>query len=136
MSRLRTLAAIAAFWMSPVPGWAASITGTYCGAVLSSGEMTDVVTRLKQEADGRITGSYKFMDGETPVTGSLIARGAPGAVQYDFLWRDKFGSGKVVITPAADGNSFTGKWGTGANPPEHDWLGKRCADQAEPGIAS
>ena len=136
MSHLRTLAAIALLCASPALSRGAGITGTYCGAVLSSGEMTDVVTRFVQESDGKISGSYKFMDGKIPVTGALVSRSAPGAVQVDFLWQDKFGSGRVVISPAADWNSFTGKWGSNADLPRYDWYGKRCADKAEPGVAS
>ena len=57
MPRIRFPIGLVALCCSTALSWGATITGTYCGAVLSSGEMTDVVTRFVQESDGKISGS-------------------------------------------------------------------------------
>lgn len=105
-------------------------TGKYCGALLSSGVMTQVETRFVQNIkSGTISGSYVFSERGEPVAGMLADAGDDGDASdltRIFIWRDKYGYGKLVVTFAADFSGFEGKWSDGG-PVTAPWNGKRCS---------
>lgn len=106
------------------------LTGKYCGALLSSGTMAQVETRFVQNIkSGAITGSYVFSEQGQPVEGVLADAGNDGDANdltRIFIWRDKYGYGKLVVTFAPDFSEFEGKWSTGG-PVLAPWNGKRCS---------
>ena len=105
-------------------------TGKYCGALLSSGVMTQVETRFVQNIkSGTITGSYVFSERGEPVEGMLADAGDDGDASdltRIFIWRDKYGYRKLVVTFAPDFSEFEGKW-SDAGPATAPWNGKRCS---------
>lgn len=105
-------------------------TGKYCGELLSSGIMSEVETRFVQNTrSGTISGSYVFSDQGQPVEGVLADAGDDGDssdLTRIFIWRDKYGYGKLVVSFAADFSGFEGKWSDGG-PTLAPWNGKRCS---------
>jgi hypothetical protein len=105
-------------------------TGKYCGGLLSGGSMSSVETRFVQNTkSGTITGSYVFSDRGQPTEGILADAGDDGDssdLTRIFIWRDKYGYGKLVVTFAPDFSEFTGKWSDGGQPLA-PWNGKRCS---------
>jgi hypothetical protein len=105
-------------------------TGKYCGELLSSGIMSKVETRFVQNTkSGTITGSYVFSEQGQPVEGMLADAGDDGDTSdltRIFIWRDKYGYGKLVVSFAPDFSGFEGKWSDGG-PALAPWNGKRCS---------
>ena len=104
--------------------------GKYCGGLLSSGIMSEVETRfVRNVSNGTITGSYVFDDRGQPVEGMLAEASDDGDgndLTRLFIWRDKYGYGKLVVTFTPDFSEFQGKWGdTGSA--LAPWNGKRCS---------
>jgi hypothetical protein len=111
----------------------AQIDGTYCGSVYAGEQLVDAVTKFETTADGKIRGTYKFMEKGLPISGGLIAITLGEDRTADFRWIDKYGIGRLVVTFAEDLGSFTGLWGTGEGEPQYQWFGRRCSDTAAPG---
>ena len=105
-------------------------TGKYCGELLSGGMMTEVETRFVQNIrSGAITGDYVFSERGQAVDGILAEAGDDGDTSdltRTFIWRDKYGYGKLVVTFAPDFSEFEGKWSDGG-PTLAPWNGKRCS---------
>jgi len=104
--------------------------GKYCGELLSAGIMAEVETRfVRNVSSGTITGAYVFDDQGQPVEGKLAEAGDDGDgndLTRLFIWRDKYGNGKLVLTFTPDFSAFQGQWGdavTAVAP----WNGKRCS---------
>jgi hypothetical protein len=103
--------------------------GKYCGELLSAGVMSQVETRfIRNVANGTITGSYVFDDRGEPAEGMLAEAGDDGDgndLTRLFIWRDRYGYGKLVLTFTPDFSEFQGKWGDTATALA-PWNGKRC----------
>jgi hypothetical protein len=104
--------------------------GKYCGGLLSAGVMSNVETRfIRNVSNGAITGSYVFDDRGQPAEGMLAEAGDDGDgndLTRLFIWRDKYGYGKLMLTFTPDFSEFHGKWGdTGSA--LAPWNGKRCS---------
>jgi hypothetical protein len=106
-------------------------TGTYCGQLLSAGVMAEVETRFVQNIkSGVTTGNYVFSEQGQPVEGLLADAGDDGDssdLTRIFIWRDKYGYGKLVVTFAPDFSGFEGKWSLGGQALA-PWNGKRCSN--------
>lgn len=106
-------------------------TGTYCGELLSGGVMTEVETRfVENTVSGVVTGRYVFTEQGQAVDGLLADAGSDGDandLSRIFIWRDKYGYGKLVVTFSADFSSFEGKWSDGGGQASAPWNGTRCS---------
>lgn len=130
---VRKLTLVAALSMLAAPttyAHARDPVGKYCGELLSAGVMSDVETRfVRNVTNGTITGAYVFDDRGQPVEGMLAEAGDDGDgndLTRLFIWRDKYGYGKLLLTFSPDFSEFDGKWGdtsTALAP----WNGKRCS---------
>lgn len=125
-------AAILALLMSvtgataPSPQQAASIDGRYCGRLWSNGVLVEAITVLKLAGDGRLTGSYTFIDGDTRTPGTLTEDPPGKGLARTLDWQDMYGSGKLSITLQPDFSSFTGTWQDQTGGPNELWDGVRC----------
>jgi hypothetical protein len=132
-SLVRTITLLAAtviLGASTVAAHARDPIGKYCGGLLSAGIMSEVETRFVRNVNnGTITGSYVFDDRGVPVEGQLAESGDDGDgndLTRLFIWRDKYGYGKLVVTFTPDFSEFQGKWGDTASALA-PWNGKRCS---------
>ena len=104
--------------------------GKYCGELFSAGSMSKVETHFVRNAgSGVITGSYVFDDRGEAVEGMLAEAGDDGDgndLTRLFIWRDKYGYGRLVLTFSPDFSEFQGKWGDGASALA-PWDGKHCS---------
>lgn len=124
------LAAVLMLGMPTLPAHARDPVGKYCGGLLSGGVMSEVETRfVRNVGSGTITGSYVFDDRGQAVEGDLAEAGDDGDgsdLTRLFIWRDKYGYGKLVLTFSPDFSEFRGKWGdTGSA--LAPWNGRRCS---------
>jgi hypothetical protein len=127
---LTLIAALSILGASTLSAHARDPIGKYCGELLSAGVMSGVETQfIRNVGNGTITGTYVFDDRGQPVKGELAEAGDDGDgndLTRLFIWRDKYGYGKLVLTFAPDFSAFDGKWGdtgTALAP----WNGRRCS---------
>lgn len=103
--------------------------GLFCGKLLSSGILTPVETRFEMNASSStVTGRYVFDETGQKVEGLLVEAGDDGDgnnLTRLFVWRDKYGYGKLAVTFAPNFSEFEGKWSDGG-PMIAPWNGKRC----------
>ena len=103
--------------------------GKYCGQLLSNGVMVEAETTFAPSAaDGRIRGSYIFLDAGQTVTGLLAEPGDDGDgndLTHTLLWQDRYGHGNLVVTFTSDFSAFEGSWGAGEET-LFPWNGTRC----------
>ena len=128
--KLTLLATALLLGASTLPAHARDPVGKYCGELLSSGILSEVETSfVRNVSSGTITGAYVFDDRGQPVEGMLAEAGDDGDgndLTRLFIWRDKYGYGKLTLTFTPDFSEFQGKWGdtvTAVAP----WNGKRCS---------
>jgi hypothetical protein len=128
--KITLLTAVCMLAAATSPAHARDPVGKYCGGLLSSGVMSEVETRfVRNVSSGTITGSYIFDDQGQPVEGMLAEASDDGDgsdLTRLFIWKDKYGYGKLVVTFTPDFSEFHGMWGdtgTALSP----WNGKRCS---------
>ncbi len=93
----------------PKPGQA-SLSGLYCGTILSSGQDQPAFTRF-DDTGPSITGTYGFLDPEDKIAhGTLEACTMSDGRVLTCTWRDAYGTGPFEATFAADFSSFSGHW--------------------------
>jgi hypothetical protein len=129
-SRAIALAAIAAFTSGAASVvHAGNPSGKYCGELRSSGVMSEVETSFGMNgASGTMTGSYLFAEQGQPVEGMLAEAGDDGDrndLTRVFIWRDKYGYGRLAVTFTPDFSEFAGHWSAGG-PEAAPWNGRRC----------
>lgn len=103
-------------------------SGRYCGKVLSSGVMSNVETSFEMNAsNGAVVGSYVFAEQTQPVDGVLAEAddGDSNELTRTFIWRDKYGYGKLNVTFTPNFSEFEGKWSDGGLN-FLPWNGTRC----------
>lgn len=105
---------------------AQTIEGRFCGRLASGAEIVNAVTELRTTADGRLSGSYTFDDGGTASSGTLSELEAGEGRTRRLVWRDRYGSGTLVITFDQSLETFRGRWGPGRSEPNAPWDGRRC----------
>lgn len=105
---------------------AAALAGTYCGKLWSAGEIVEAVTVLRAGSDGRLSGSYKFSDGNNDTPGGLLEEKVGTGLRRTLIWNDIYGTGKLVITFDTSLQGFTGLWGADWEEPDAQWDGSRC----------
>ncbi|CEJ13651.1 hypothetical protein BN1110_03975 [bacterium YEK0313] len=108
------------------PAAAQTIEGRFCGRLASGAEIVHAVTELRTTADGRLSGSYTFDDGGTASSGTLSELEAGEGRTRRLVWRDRYGSGTLVITFDQSLQSFRGLWGPGRSEPNARWDGRLC----------
>ena len=107
----------------------------YCGTLWSGGTVAKVTTDFTISADGSVQGTYRFRQdyakngNHEQVSGTLAGQRSPGLPGIDFVWQDKFGTGRLHIQLSDDLGSFVGKWGAKTDPLRHQWNGRGCSDQ-------
>jgi hypothetical protein len=127
----RTVATLTAASLFGLPAFAATDAGPagdYCGKLTSSGRLVDAETRLEIGRDGRMSGVYRFRDGDTETGGKLQeSKRGPGLTKM-LRWTDKYGDGRLVITFDPTFGSFEGHWGPGDAMPDLTWTGALCGE--------
>ncbi|MFS8045751.1 hypothetical protein [Rhizobium sp. BR 314] len=115
----------------PVPVDAASKSlarpaGHYCGKLLSSDRLVDVETSLQADAEGHLSGTYRFNDDGNTTVGTLSEIGTkPGKIRT-LRWFDKYGMGSLTIRFDAGYHRFEGLWGPQDTAPSYTWNGGSC----------
>jgi len=115
----------------PTPADAASKSlarpaGHYCGKLLSSDRLVDVETSLQADAEGHLSGTYRFNDDGNTTVGTLSEIGTkPGKIRT-LRWFDKYGMGSLTIRFDAGYHRFEGLWGPQDTAPSYTWNGGRC----------
>ena len=95
--------------------------GTFIGCAESDGVMVPVTTEL----GGGPEGSYLFVEEDgSRVPGSLEKGRAVGPM-VEYVWHDKYGSGRLTILPTPEGDAFTGVWKPQESNESFIWWGKR-----------
>lgn len=124
-----TLLATALAAMTATGALAGDPAGKYCGELQSSGLMSEVETSFAFNAgSGTVTGYYVFAEQGRPVEGMLAEAGDDGDrndLTRLFIWRDKYGYGKLAVTFTPDFSEFSGQWSAGS-PDGAPWNGRRC----------
>lgn len=127
---MRTLLAAALFSITLAQGAnaqdATALAGIYCGKLWSAGVIVDVVTELSVGKDGRLVGRYEFDDTPADTKGTLVEEKQSAGRMRTLIWKDLYGTGKLVITFDAGSNGFTGLWGADWEQPNAQWDGSRC----------
>ena len=130
IGQITFLAAVLILGTSTLSAHARDPVGKYCGGLLSAGVMSEVETRfVRNVSNGTIIGSYIFDDRGQPVEGKLAEAGDDGDgndLTRLFIWRDKYGYGKLALTFTPDFSEFQGKWGDSGSVLA-PWNGKRCS---------
>ncbi len=111
---------------APSPRQAASIDGRYCGRLWSNGVLVEAITVLKPAGDGRLGGTYEFVDGGGRTSGTLSEDPPGEGLARTLDWQDMYGSGKLSITLSPDFSGFTGTWQDQTGGPNELWDGVRC----------
>lgn len=100
--------------------------GHYCGKLLSSGKLVDVETTLQVDAQGHISGTYRFDDEGKITVGSLSEVGTAGGAERVLRWFDRYGMGPLTIRFTSDYQRFEGLWAPQDAAPGYTWNGGRC----------
>ena len=129
ISRVAALLVVFAAWTATAMAGAYLPTGKFCGRLLSTGIMTEVETSFDPDGrDGKIIGSYAFVEQGRMVSGMLMDAGEDSdrnGLTRAFIWRDKYGYGKLSVTFTPDFSEFQGQWNDGGST-SFPWNGKRC----------
>jgi hypothetical protein len=103
--------------------------GEFCGTYSNGTKYQDMKTEFRLNADGQLFGVYEFEDNGKWESGSLDPTLLNGDRSGRFIWRDKYGSGVLILQFRADYSSFSGAWSR-EQEPVLDWNGKRrCPDK-------
>lgn len=111
---------------APSPKQETTVTGQYCGRLWSNGALVQAITEFKREADGRLTGTYRFADVGAMTSGTLNEATPVSGLDHTLAWQDRYGSGKLMLTFKPDYSGFTGKWQDQTGSPNELWDGVRC----------
>ena len=104
------------------PALAANLpAGTFIGCAESDGVMVPVATELS----GGPEGSYLFVEEDSSRVPGSLEKGREVGPMVEYVWRDKYGSGKLTILPTPEGDAFTGVWSDPEGQGSHIWWGKR-----------
>lgn len=99
------------------------ITGAYSGEIRSGTDFD--ACRIVFSGD---TGQFQYREdgADTITTGVVVITDYyPNTKTAQGVWRDRYGSGKVVLTFYDDFKQFSGLWGDGNSVPLNSWRGKR-----------
>lgn len=108
----------------------APFIGLYVGTVRNGTGVDPCSTVFKFDDDGKLIGTFDYADSNTAAstTGVLIP------LSYDndersmvCQWRDRHGTGLLILTFNSEFSGFTGQWNERHQPPQHSWNGKRRA---------
>jgi hypothetical protein len=134
IEKMRSVLAIAVVAaLSVVPTLASQgeskAVGEFCGTYSNGNRYQDVKTEFKIGGDGRLSGVYEFEDSGVWESGTLDPAALKSDRSAEFVWRDKYGAGRLILQFKSDFSSFSGAWSSGENP-VLDWNGKRkCTDK-------
>jgi hypothetical protein len=131
MRSVLAIAVVAA--LSVVPTLAAQTqskaVGEFCGTYSNGSRYQDIKTEFTLTKDGKLSGVYEFEDSGAWEAGTLDPAALNGDRSAEFVWRDKYGAGRLILQFKTDFSSFSGAWSSGENP-VLDWNGKRkCPDK-------
>lgn len=93
---------------STLPG----AVGVYEGWASSGGSLVPVETRIVANADGVLTGTYRFDQDGQVFHGTLGHGRVAGPSELVFIWHDDWGYGLLSLHFEPGFERFTGAWGT------------------------
>lgn len=103
--------------------------GHYCGRLAQGTGLSDAITDLTLQKDGRLAGTYQFVVNGAWESGTLDLAAVDKERRAAFVWHDKFGSGILAVEFAPGFGSFTGLWGGRDDKPTMMWNGATaCRD--------
>lgn len=108
-----------------LPEWVNAIQGTYNSVIYSIGENRNAQTSFRIIAGGGISGDYWFNEPEKKVHGQLADCTVLEHLRLVCNWKDKYGSGELVITFDKSMKSFDGYWTVAGDSHKSGWSGVR-----------
>jgi hypothetical protein len=75
------------------------------------------------QTGNQVTGTYALCNGTATISGTVTGS------TLDGTWTEPCdsGQGRIRVALSANGNSFSGQWGEGANTPSVAWTGTRTS---------
>jgi len=120
--------AVAAFFATPdnaiSDDWPRCVEGTFVGELEAVGEKLKSETHLIVQ-DGTVEGTYAFAYKDELVEGTLSSSVLIPPLSIVFRWKDKFGSGSLLLEFSGDCSEFSGKWKSDGTDTTHSWTGKK-----------
>src|SRR4051794_29856701 len=104
--------------------WPRCVEGTFVGEIEAVGEKLKSDTRLNVH-DATVEGTYAFTYKDELVEGTLSSSALIPPLSIAFRWKDKFGSGPLLVEFSGDCSEFTGKWKSDGTDTTHSWTGKK-----------
>jgi hypothetical protein len=99
--------------------------GTFAGEVYNGDDLDGVITTIRVENSGRMSGEYEVAEEAGAYKGRLSNFRFIDAHTVEMEWTDKFGEGYALMEFARDFNSFVGGWSTNDQPRLQHWDGKK-----------
>lgn len=104
----------------------AAAAGHYEGRAASGGEIVAVETRIATMPEGRMEGSYSYIQDGKTYHGSLSHGRVAGPTTLVFIWHDNWGFGVLTLHFSPDFDSFVGAWGPLDDSAEtYPWVGRK-----------
>jgi hypothetical protein len=110
--------------------WPRCVEGTFVGEIEAVGEQLKSETRLNVH-DAMVEGTYAFTYKDELVEGTLSSSALIPPLSITFRWKDKFGTGSLLVEFSGDCSEFTGKWKSDGTDVTHSWTGKKQAVRAD-----
>jgi hypothetical protein len=110
--------------------WPRCVEGTFVGEIEAVGEKLKSDTRLNVH-DATVEGIHAFSYKDELVEGTLSSSALIPPLSITFRWKDKFGTGSLLVEFSGDCSEFTGKWKSEGTDTTHSWTGKKQAVRAE-----
>lgn len=106
--------------------------GLYEGHAASGGEIVAVETRIEATPEGRLAGSYSYVQGGTTYHGSLSHGRVAGPTTLVFIWHDDWGFGVLTLHFGVNFSSFVGAWGPLDDSAEtYPWVGRKLQEDGQ-----
>ena len=110
--------------------WPRCVEGTFVGEIEADGEKLKSETRLNVH-DATVEGTYAFTYKDELVEGTLSSSALIPPLSIAFRWKDKFGTGSLLVEFSGDCSEFIGKWKSDETDTTHSWTGKKQPVRAD-----
>ena len=107
------------------PDWLSSVQGSYNGVLYSTGEYLRAKTIFTLLPGGGLSGEYYFQEAEEKVHGTLFDCSVLAHLKIICNWRDRYGTGELVLTFDESVKNFEGYWSVSGDSQRSLWNGAR-----------
>lgn len=101
--------------------------GLYIGTITSVGMEFPGTTRLSRDINGKISGTYEFMETNENVKGTLKNCRFINDETLHCQWFDKYGRGDLNMIFNTDASHFNGQWNSPGEKETYSWEGTQVA---------